>query len=234
LDTVLRKFYGENETRIAAVISLLMDSFEKSDYWLVMQHMEASRAGEVSEMANAFSEFGMLDIALMGQQSGYRLAMIDDLEKIIFNPETTPQLLHKTLANNLWILGNSYSLVSTRSDLHEVTQMYIGRKFTNGHAAHAPNLLLLQDFQKRFILIDLKKPDHTLEIPDRRLAKEYQADLKVFLPDRDIEVLVIGGALSQGMVPQKASADIRFLSYKGMLSDARVQLNWMLGELQKR
>lgn len=234
LDTVLRKFYGESESRIVSVISLLMDSFEKSDYWFIKENMEASRTQEVSEMADVFTEFGMLDIALMGQQSSYRLAMINDLEKVIFNPETTPQLLHKTFANNLWVLGNAYSLVSSRSDLQQVTDMYISRKFTNGHAAHAPNLLLLQDFHKRFILIDLKRPDHTLEILDRRKAKEYQADLKVFLPERDIEVLVIGGALSPGMVPQKASADIKFLSYKGMLSDARIQLNWMIGELQKR
>ena len=64
--------------------------------------------------------------------------------------------------------------------------------------------------------------------------KEIKADLVVYLPQSDIQVMIIGGALSQGMVEQKASADIKFLSYQGMISDARVQLNWLIGELKKR
>ena len=93
---------------------------------------------------------------------------------------------------------------------------------------------MLQDFNKGFLLLNLKRPDDAIELLDRRQAKEIKADLKVYLPQRDIEVIIIGGALSQGMVEQKASADIKFLSYQGMISDARVQLNWLIGELKKR
>jgi hypothetical protein len=234
LDKVLRKFYGESETRVSAVISLLLESFEKNDYWMVMENLEASSHQAVGDMAQAFSEFGMLDLAMIGQQSTHRLAILNNLEQLIFNPETTLAQIHKALASNLWVLGNQYALVSTNQDLQQVTDMYVSRKYTNGHSAHAPNLLLLQDFNTRFVLIELKNPDHRLDIGDRRKAMEYQADLKIYLPQREIDVLVIGGALSPGMVPQKASADIKFLSYKGMISDARVQLNWLISELEKR
>ncbi len=234
LDKVLRKFYGESESRVSAVISLLLESFEKNDYCMVMENLEASSHLAVGEMADAFSKFGLLDLAMMGQQSTHRLAILNNLEQLIFNPETTLAQIHQALASNLWVLGNQYSLVSTNQELQQVTDMYVTRKFTNGHAAHAPNLLLLQDFNTRFVLLELKEPDYRLEIGDRRKAMEYQADLRIYLPQREIDVLVIGGALSPGMVPQKASADIRFLSYKGMISDARVQLNWLLSELEKR
>ncbi|MEZ4777468.1 MAG: ATP-binding protein [Bacteroidia bacterium] len=233
-DKILRKFYGESESRIGAVISVLLDSFEKNDYWMVMQNFEESRKGEMEELTHAFTEFGILDLAMIGQQSTHRLSIIKDIEKLIFNPGTTLNQIRIALTNNLWMLGNPNSLVSTNPELQQVVDMYVGHKFTNGHAIHAPNLLLLQDFNKGFVLLDLKRPDHTLEIPDRRRAKEFQADLQVYLPGRDIDVIVIGGALSPGMVGQKASADIRFLSYKGMLSDAKVQLNWLIGELEKR
>lgn len=234
MDKVMKKFYGESEARVAAVISVLLDSFEKNDYWMVMQNLEESSKGEMEELTHAFTEFGMLDLAMIGQQSTHRLRILQDIEKLIFNPDTQLHQIRTAFSNNLWMLGNSYSLVSTNHELQQVVDMYIGHKFTNGHAKHAPCLLLLQDFNKGFVLIDFKEPDHTLEIPDRRLAKEYMADLEVYLPERDIDVLVIGGALSTGMVPQKVKTDIRFLSYKGMLSDARVQLNWLIGELEKR
>ncbi|MDX2247474.1 MAG: ATP-binding protein [Bacteroidia bacterium] len=234
MDKVLRKFYGESEARVGAVISVLLDSFEKNDYWMVMQNFEESRKGEVEDLTHAFTEFGMLDLAMIGQQSTHRLSIIKDIEKLIFHPDTTLNQIRIALTNNLWMLGNPNSLVSTNTELQQVVDMYVRHKFTNGHAIHAPNLLLLQDFNKGFVLLDLKSPDHTLEINDRRRAKEFQADLQVYLPGRDIDVIVIGGALSPGMVGQKASADIRFMSYKGMLSDAKVQLNWLIGELEKR
>ncbi|MDW3650456.1 MAG: ATP-binding protein [Bacteroidia bacterium] len=234
LDQVLKKFFGESEARISIVISLLIDSFEKNDYWMVMQQLEETREGKVEEIADAFSEFGMLDVALIAQQSTHRLSLLNDLEKLISNPNTQPDQLLKALSSNLWILGNHYNLVATNSELQSVIDMYISHKFTNGHAKYAPNLLLLQDFNKGFLLLNLKRPDDAIELLDRRQAKEIKADLKVYLPQRDIEVIIIGGALSQGMVEQKASADIKFLSYQGMISDARVQLNWLIGELKKR
>ena len=156
MDKIMHKFYGESESRIASIISVLLESFEKNDYWMVMQNLEDSTQSGVSEMADAFSRFGMLDVAMIAQQSTHRLTILNNLEQLLFNPETTPAQIHKALASNLWILGNQYSLVSTNQNLQQVTDMYVGRKFTNGHAVHAPNLLLLQDFNTRFVLLDLK------------------------------------------------------------------------------
>ena len=93
---------------------------------------------------------------------------------------------------------------------------------------------MVEDFNKLFVLIELKSPDHTITLEDRRKAKEYIKNLQVYLPQRTIEVIIMGGALSQNLVGQKAQAEIRFISYKGLISDARVQLNWLLEELKKR
>ena len=234
MEKVIRKFFGESETRQAAVFSLLLDAFQQNDYFPVMQKLEASREGEIEEIADVFSEFGLLDVALLAQQSSQRLAVLHDFEHLILNPETDPDQIRRVLSNNLWMLGNAFSMVSTGPDLTEVVQLYIGHKFTNGHAAHAPTLLLLRDFNRRFILLDLKGPEHTIELFDRRRAKEFQANLKVYLPGRDIQVLIIGGALSQTLVDHNPKSEITFLSYQGMVSDARVQLNWLIGELNQR
>jgi hypothetical protein len=237
LDKVLKKFYGESESRVASVVSLLLESFEQGEYWMMqdsLAHAATAHNGHLEMVTDAFAEFGMVDVAMMARQSGHRLQLLRDLEHLIFNPETSLEQIRKALAGNLWTLGAQYSLVTTNQSLHEVVQLYVGHKFTNGHAKDAPTLLLLQDFNRGMILLDFKAPDHPIDLLDRRLALAYQQDLKTYLPGRDIDVMVLGGALSQGMADQRKSSTIHYRSYKGLLTDARVQLNWLLGALQKQ
>ncbi len=235
MDQVLHKFYGESEARVAAIIGLILDAFGKSEYSWVMQQVEASRAGDQAEMIQAFTEFGMLDVALIAQQSAHRVAVLQDLERILLSPLTSPLQLREALASNLWILGH-YAMLSSNQDLHEAVKLYVSHKYTNGHAHEAPNLLLLQDFNRGFLLLDLHGADHTITLMDRRRALAFQDDLKVYLPQRDISVMVLGGAVEGGLVDQnhKANATIRYHSYKSMLSEAKVQLNWLLSEMNKR
>jgi len=237
LDKVLKKFYGESESRVASVVSLLLESFEQGEYWMMQDSLSSAATahnGHLDMVTDAFAEFGMVDVAMMARQSSHRLQVLRDLESLIFNPETSLEQIRKALAGNLWTLGTQYSLITTNQSLHEVVQLYVGHKFTNGHAKDAPTLLLLQDFNRGMILLDFKAPDHTIDLYDRRLAMEYQQDLKTYLPGRDIDLMVLGGALSQALTEQRKSSSIHYRSYKGLLTDARVQLNWLLGALQKQ
>lgn len=226
LDKVLRKFYGESESRMASVVSLVLEAVDQSNPILTLDL--------TLEKREAYAEFGLQDVAMIAQQSSRRLLALDQLSGVLLSPETPDKNIREAIATNLWLLGSHYTLVATNKQLTEVAKMYVNHKWTNGHAHEAPNLLLLQDFNKGFLVLDLKPADYTVELSDRRKAKEYQTDLKVYLPGRDIEVIVMGGALSPNLVGQKPTASIKFMSYKGMLTDARVQLNWLAGELQKR
>lgn len=234
LDQMLKKFYGESDTRIASILSILLDTFQQSDYWMVMQHLEEARLGKAEEMAEAFSAFGLLDISIVLQQSYHRLSCLTDMDRLVFHSDTTLNQVHKALATNLWMLGSQYNLLSTNPELQQVVGMYLDHKFTNGHAYMRPNLLPVQEFNKKFILIDLKAADHPLDLSDRRQAKEYIKDLQVYLPQRNIEVILIGGAISPNLVGVNTTSSVQYKSYKGMISEARVQLNWLIEELKKR
>ncbi|MCI4669382.1 MAG: ATP-binding protein [Bacteroidia bacterium] len=227
LDKVLRKFYGESESRMASVVSLILEAVEQNSNPMLTLDLNLERR-------EAYAEFGLQDVAMIAQQSSRRLMILEQLSEVLLSADTPPEKIREAISTNLWLLGSNYTLVSTNNQLVEVARMYVGHKWNNGHAHEAPNLLLLQDFNKGFLVLDLKPADHTVELLDRRKAKEYQSDLKVYLPGRDIEVIVIGGALSPNLVGQKANASIKFLSYKGMITDAKVQLNWLAGELQRR
>ncbi|MEM6767563.1 MAG: ATP-binding protein [Bacteroidota bacterium] len=234
IDRILKKFYGESEARIANVLSVLLESLEKNDYWMVMQSMEDHQDDQVEEMVDAFSEFGLIDIAMIAQQSTHRLQILRNLESLIFNPETKVYQIRKALENNLWLLGNQFALITTNSELQESVNLYLDHKFTNGHAKDRPELLPIQEFNKNLLMLDLKAPESTLDMNDWRQAKQYIQDLSVYLPGRTIKVLSIGGAVEPNLVSQRVNSDIRFLSFKALLSEARVQLNWLISELQKK
>lgn len=237
LDKVIRKFYGESETKLASVVSLLLEAFDQGDYWTLKDPLSSAATahnGHLDVVTDAFAEFGMVDLAMMTQQTSHRVKVLKDLEQLIFNPGTSLEQIRKALAGNLWVLGSQYSMITTNQGLHDVVQLYVGHKFTNGHAKDAPTLLMLQDFNKGMILLDLKPADHPIDLHDRRMALQYQEDLKTYLPGRDLDVIVLGGALSPGMADQRKNSTVHFRSYKGLLTDARVQLNWLLGELQKQ
>jgi hypothetical protein len=226
VEKVLRKFYGESESRMASVVALVLEAVENGQ--------GTPMTLDLGLETDVLSEFGMQDVAVISQQSSRRLDMLHQLSELLLDSEVDEEKIRKAYATNLWLLGSQYPLVATNQELAEVVRLYISHKFANGNAQYAPNLLLLQDFNKGFLLLDLKPADHTVELKDRKKAKEYQSDLKVYLPGRDIEVMIIGGALSPNLMVQKANADIKFRSYKGMLNDARVQLNWLAGALTKR
>ncbi|MEM7371710.1 MAG: ATP-binding protein, partial [Bacteroidota bacterium] len=99
MEKVIRKFFGESETRQVAVFSLLLDAFQQNDYSPVMQKLEASRESKIEEITDVFSEFGLLDVALLAQQSQQRLKVLHDFEHLILNPETEPQQIHRVISN---------------------------------------------------------------------------------------------------------------------------------------
>ena len=234
VDRILKKFYGESEARIANVLSVLLESLEKNDYWMVMQNMEHQQDHQVEDMVDAFSEFGLIDIAMIAQQSTHRLQILRNLESLIFNPETKVYQIRKALENNLWLLGNQFALITTNTELQDSVNLYLDHKFTNGHAKDRPELLPVQEFNKNLLMMDLKTPDAALSMEDWRQAKQYIQDLSVYLPGREIKVLAIGGAVEPNLVAQRANSGIKFLSYKALISEARVQLNWLISELQKK
>ena len=82
LERVLRKFYGESEDRIDTLISLILEAFEKDEYWTVCQKVEEARQSDVARFAEALREFGLLDMACTAHQARRRLQFLDELDAL--------------------------------------------------------------------------------------------------------------------------------------------------------
>jgi hypothetical protein len=229
LQRVLQKFYGESEDRIDTVVILLLDAMEKDEYWLVCEHIQKARDADVEVLAAALEKFGLVDLAVISQQARRRLEFLDYLDALDANPKTLEKEMHRAIDRNLWVFGPQYSQMASNQTLARTIEEYTGKKFTGKRKDKRPDLFLAQDAQNGFLLIEFKRPDETVGRDAEAQAKKYRDDLTCDFGH--IRVLIIGGSVDSTMSAQYAESELLFLSYKAVISRARVSLEWLIKEL---
>lgn len=229
LERVLQKFYGEAEDRIDTVVSLMLDAMEKDEYWLVCQSIQQCAFADVASLASALESFGVVDMAVMGQQARRRLELLDSLDRLAADAQTLEKDMHTALDTNLWVFGHQYSIMASNKTTARIVEEYCGKKFTGERANTRPDLLLSQHILNRYLLIEFKRPSIAVGREDEAQAKEYRDDLTPNLGAMDI--IVIGGKVKSSMSAHYAQEDVRFLSYSAVISQARTNLQWLLKEL---
>ncbi len=165
---------------------------------------------------------------MIAQQCGARLEFLDFLESLVLNPDTTEAVVHKALATNLWVLGPAFRILASNQTLAKVIEQYTNDKFSGTRANRRPDLLLVNDPAARYTLIEFKRPSHTIDRQDVNQAEQYRDDLSSkFHP---IEILVIGGQHDTRM-DKNPPHNLQLLSYTGLVSRARGELQWLISEL---
>ena len=231
LDRVLHRFYGESEERIDVLVSLILEALEKDEYWTVCQKIEEARQSDVARFAEALEEFGLLDMAYMAQQAHRRLKFLDDLDALARNDATLEAAMHQALEHNLWVFGPEYSLMASNRTLAQTIKEYTSQKYAGPRAANRPDLFLAQNVLGRYLLIEFKRPSHTISRDDENQAEKYRDDLTPHFDTMDI--VVIGGKKGHGVSTQYQRPDIKWMTYDAVTSVARTQLNWLIHELTK-
>lgn len=229
LNGLFARFWGESEDKIDVMVSLVLEAFEKDEYWTVCQKIEEARHADVVTFAAALETFGLLDMAVMAEQARRRLKLLDDLDELARRPETLEDEMHKPLANNLWVFGAEYSLMASNQTLARTIREYTEKKFTGKRAKKRPDLFLAQNILRQYLLIEFKRPSHTVDRDDENQAEKYRDDLT---PRFDVmDILVIGGRVDAEIPSQYQRPDIKLLSYEAIFSTARTQLNWLISQL---
>ncbi len=229
LQRVLQKLYGESEERIDTVVNLILDAMEKDEYWLVCEHLNQSRDGDVEVLAAALEDFGLVDLAVMAQQARRRLELLDRLDELASNPNTLEKDMHTALDRNLWVFGPGYSVMASNQTLARVIAEYTGQAFKGKRARQRPDLFLAHDAWNRHVLIEFKRPSHTIDRDAEAQAKKYRDDLTPSFGH--IEVIVVGGKVDPTMSSHYPESDLQFLTYNALVSRARNALEWLLEEL---
>ena len=229
LEKVMKRFYGESEERIETVASVVLDALEKDEYWSILQHIDESPSGDIEALAGALAEFGLVDMAQMANQTRSRLHLLDHLESLIRNSSTLEKSIHQTIEKNLWILGAEYTLIASNKTTARTIQEYTDGKFVGERASRRPDLFLGQRLNGEYLLIEFKRPSKEISRDDQRQAAEYRDDLEPRFGS--VEILLLGKARDSTTQPHNDSPRMKVFGYEALVSAARTQLGWLLGQL---
>jgi hypothetical protein len=230
MERVMQRFYGESEERITPIVSVMLDGLEKDEYWFVLKRIDEAKDADVETFAGALAAFGLLEISIMAEQSARRMRFLDDVDELIANPKTLESTMHKALEKNLWVLGVKYSLMSSNQTLARIVEENIGKKFTGARANKRPDLFLAQNIYGQHLLVEFKRPNHTITRDDENQAEKYRDDLSAHF--KDIDIIVLGSKRDAKIATAYNSRSIQLISYADMISQARTELSALVQQLQ--
>jgi hypothetical protein len=228
MERIMLRFYEQPEERIQPIVSVVLDALERDEYWQVLDKINAARHGDVGVLADALHDFGVLELAMVGQQARRRLEILDQLDALIADDNTLEKIVHTALETNLWILGSQFALMSSNWTLRRIVDDYTDRKFVGARANKRPDLVLLSNVSQRHTLVEFKRPSYTIDRPDVSQAEQYRDDLLPLI--NPIDVWVVGKDYNAVML-QNMPPNVTVASYAQLISRARVELDWLLGQL---
>jgi hypothetical protein len=235
LNRILKRFYGESEDRIATIAEVALDAMEHDAYWVVLDRINAASQGDVSSFAESLEQFGLLELATIGEHASRRLRFLNYLDQLIGNPKTQEKETHKALETNLWLLGRKYSLMSSNVTLKNIVATCCASAFKGSRAAKRPDLLLAQDYGDTHLLIEFKRPSHPITRDDIAQAEKYRDDLSSHLSSSaKMDIMLIGKGRAPTLDTRNLLPTIVIHSYASIISAARSELDWLIDSLSHR
>jgi hypothetical protein len=202
-------------------------NLEHDEYWSIMQSIDAARFGDVARFAEALEAFGLLELAILSERARHRLHFLDRLDQLIAKQETVEKDVHLAFERSLWVLGTKYAMMASNRTLRTVIAQYAESKYAGRRADDRPDLLLAQDASERYLLIEFKRPSHTLTREDEAQAMRYRDEIAAYFPAKAIDLLLLGGRREK-MDTRYDTSDRVYQTYSGLIAQARYELEWLL------
>lgn len=231
IKAVLRKYYGEPENKLEPIANVILEALERSEYRAVLDYIHEANHSDISKLAEILSEFGIVEIAIVGEQAKSRLEFLNKFEILCSKKETSEKLVHDALEKNMWVFGVEFSLFSSNKTLKKQVEKYLDKSYAGDNAQKRPDLILNQNYANDFLLIEFKRPSHSLKYEDYQQATGYRNDFVPFA-DSQMNVLLVGGRRGNSLPPeQNREPNVNIKTFEELISNARNQLNWLLKEL---
>lgn len=233
LDKVLKNYFNESEEKINTVISVVLDTLEKDEYYEVLIHIEESTDKDISTFAEALSEFGLVELSVVGVQARNRNRFLDYFERLILNEKASESDIHHSIEKSLWMLNERFSLMASNVTLNRICKEYLDAKFKGNRKNKRPDLVLCQDYKDDILLIELKEPNKVIGRDEQGQAEKYRDDLNTMFPNSHITVLVLGKSLNPKLSTKYGNETIILDSYRSIVGKARNRMNWLVKELKE-
>ena len=224
---ILDKYYGEPESKVEPVVNVLLEAMERSDYRILLEHIDTATPGDVAGIADRLNDFGLAEMATLVQQAAARQVFLDQLDKLARDAATSEAMMHKALEQSLWVFGPEYSLFSSNITLRRQVEDMLGKTYTGEKADKRPDLLLNENLSGEYLLIEFKRPGHALNHDDYLQAVSYRHELSKYI-SAPIQVLVIGGSRSPDFPTKDREPQVDVRIFSQLISTARRQVEWLL------
>jgi len=231
IKSVLGKYYGEPESKLEPIVNVILDALERTDYRTVLEYIHEAKHSDIAKLADILAEFGLAEIAIIGDQAKSRLEFLERFEELCQIEETDEKLIHSSLETNLWIFGIQFTVFSSNKSLKRQVENHLNQKYTGSRANKRPDLMLSVNYANEYLLIEFKRPSHSLKYEDYQQATAYRNDFVPFT-NANIKVLLIGGKRGSDLPPShNQEPNTSILIFDEIISNSRNQLNWLLKEL---
>lgn len=230
INTILQRFYGDDE-RIEAAIEVMLRTLERDDHYVIAKKLLSARPGDVATLADALRELNIADLALIRRQIEARLAALEKLREMARNDATAEKDIHTAIESTLWIFGYEYALLASNRTLAKVIDDVFGGNGNDEDGVLRPDLLLLNRYGGRYLLIEFKRPSVTLNYDHKAQAEGYRGKLRRHADP--IDIIVLGGRRRDDMVAAHENGTIRMTTYVELTSRAESELRWLLAELRQ-
>lgn len=129
------------------------------------------------------------------------------------------------------MFGVQYSVFSSNKTLKRQIEDRLDKKYTGKRSSKRPDLMLSVNYANEYLLIEFKRPSHSLKHEDYQQAIGYRNDFAAFT-NADIKVLLIGGKRGSDLPPShNKEPNTNIMIFDEIISNSRNQLNWLLTEL---
>jgi Histidine kinase-, DNA gyrase B-, and HSP90-like ATPase len=225
---ILQRYYGDDE-RIEAAIEIMLRTLERDDHHVIAKKLLAARPGDIATLADALREMNIADLAVVRRQVQARLAALRKLGELACDDATHEKDIHVAIENTLWILGPEFALLASNRSLTKVVEDVFGEPGPDEDGSKRPDLLLLNRYGGRYLLIEFKRPIITLTYDHKAQAESYRGKLKRYADP--IDIIVCGGKRRDDMVAIHDNGQIRMTTYVELISRAESELKWLLDAL---
>jgi hypothetical protein len=230
---ILDKYYGEPESKVGPIVYVLLEALERSDYRTLLEHIADSRPRDVAAIAEGLNDFGLAEMAWLVEQAQARSIFLDRLEQLSLAPSTSEAVIHKALEKALWVFGPEYSLLSSNITLRRQVETFLGKQYVGEKADQRPDLLLNENLNGEYLLIEFKKPGHALNHDNYLQAITYRHELGKYI-SAPIKVLLIGGKRSPDYPTDNREPNVIAMGFDQLIATARRQLQWLLRDSSEK
>lgn len=224
---VLEKYYDEPASKVEPIVFVVLEALERSDYRTVVEYLADARRRDVATLAESLHSFGLADMVFLVEQASARATFLDHLELLANTADTLEATMHKAIEHSLWILGPEYSLFSSNQTLQRQIEDYLAQSYRGELASKRPDLLLNENLNGEYLLIEFKRPSHSLNFSDYQQATGYRHDFLKHV-SKPIKVLVIGGKRSGDYPMHNLEPNVATMLFVDIISTARRQIQWQL------